>query len=284
MHAPGAQPKPSPREETEPSHAAPSASIDAPKEELTADKTMLNILKVDRLHCSRQAHIVLYCRIVPRSPLKLEHRPPGSLAPTALPRPARPMTSMISLLYHRRRMRWRHPLHPSRHLQWFPRRRWPQVCLLLLLLLLLVLLKKLNPSSRKTRRNSRSLIPMIQTSMKCYSALTEVRFVFPHTISHPRFLHLEKTPSTTAKSPAVTTKATARSSILTLDDDDEDFLSRRPVRKIAKPLDNDDIFADVTVRSPQTNKAKKDWSIMKTSATDDTGTFSLLLSHPKLYA
>ena len=144
-----------------------------------------------------------------------------------------------------------------------------------------MLLKKLHPLSpllRKTRRNSRSLIPMIPTSMKCYSALAEVRFVLSRTISHRRLSHLEKAPSTAAKSSAVTAKATARSSILNLDDDDEDFLSKRPVKKTAKPLDNDDIFADVTVKSQQTNKAKKDWSIMKTSATDDTGSFSPPLS------
>ncbi len=49
------------------------------------------------------------------------------------------------------------------------------------------------------------------------------------------------------------------------------FLSRRPIKKTAKPVDNNDIFADVQPKGQPVNKAKKDWSIMNKSATDDTG-------------
>jgi hypothetical protein len=50
-----------------------------------------------------------------------------------------------------------------------------------------------------------------------------------------------------------------------LDDDDNDFLAKRPVRKTNKPIDGNDIFADVTIKGQQTNKAKKDWAIMDKS-------------------
>ena len=50
--------------------------------------------------------------------------------------------------------------------------------------------------------------------------------------------------------------------MLELGDDDDDFLAKRPVRKSNKPIDGNDIFADVTIKGQQTNKAKKDWSIM----------------------
>ncbi|CAF4362896.1 unnamed protein product, partial [Adineta steineri] len=64
-------------------------------------------------------------------------------------------------------------------------------------------------------------------------------------------------------------KVTTKSSILSLDDDD-DFLSKRPIKKNTKPVDNDDIFADVNNKSQSGNKAKKDWSIMNKSGTNDT--------------
>lgn len=56
-------------------------------------------------------------------------------------------------------------------------------------------------------------------------------------------------------------------------DDDDDFLSRRPVKKgsAAKPAGNDDIFSDMTSKGSSGNKAKKDWSILDKK--DATGKF-----------
>ncbi len=70
--------------------------------------------------------------------------------------------------------------------------------------------------------------------------------------------------------PSATTKSTTKPSLLPLDDDD-DFLSKRTVKKNTKSADNDDIFGDVKTKTQQVNKAKKDWSIMNKSVTDDTG-------------
>ncbi|CAF0879465.1 unnamed protein product [Adineta ricciae] len=72
--------------------------------------------------------------------------------------------------------------------------------------------------------------------------------------------------STTSSTTPKTTPKTAAS--LPLDDDD-DFLSKRPVKKTPKPLDNDDIFGDIQTKSQPANKAKKDWSIMNKKDTDD---------------
>ncbi len=73
-----------------------------------------------------------------------------------------------------------------------------------------------------------------------------------------------------------TTKSTTKASILPLDDDD-DFLSKRPVKKNTKPIvDGDDIFADVKSKGEPVNKAKKDWSIM--NKTDETSQISFLHS------
>ncbi|CAF0880003.1 unnamed protein product [Adineta ricciae] len=70
--------------------------------------------------------------------------------------------------------------------------------------------------------------------------------------------------STTSSTTPKTTPKTAASLAL---DDDDDFLSKRPVKKTPKPLDNDDIFGDIQTKSQPANKAKKDWSIM--NKTDD---------------
>ncbi|CAF5125910.1 unnamed protein product, partial [Rotaria sp. Silwood1] len=81
-------------------------------------------------------------------------------------------------------------------------------------------------------------------------------------------------PSTTSKptiASSTTSKPTTKAAILSLDDDDDDdFLSKRPTKKSTKPIDDDDIFADVKIKSQQTNKAKKDWSIMNKTVTDNT--------------
>ncbi len=68
-----------------------------------------------------------------------------------------------------------------------------------------------------------------------------------------------------------TPKSTTKASILPLDDEnDDDFLSKRPAKKNTKPVvDGDDIFADVKSKGQPVNKAKKDWSIL--GKTDGTG-------------
>ncbi|CAF4275738.1 unnamed protein product [Rotaria socialis] len=77
-------------------------------------------------------------------------------------------------------------------------------------------------------------------------------------------------PTTTTATSSTTPKTTIKPSVLALDDDDSDFLSKRPIKKGTKRMDNDDIFADVKTKTQQTNKAKKDWSIMNKAAIDDT--------------
>ena len=69
-------------------------------------------------------------------------------------------------------------------------------------------------------------------------------------------------------------KATTKPSVLSLDDDDDDdsdVLSKRPITKSMNPIDHDDIFADITIKVPKSNKAKKDWSIMDKTVADDGG-------------
>ncbi|CAM4778733.1 unnamed protein product [Rotaria magnacalcarata] len=79
-----------------------------------------------------------------------------------------------------------------------------------------------------------------------------------------------RTTTTTATTSSTTSKTTIKPSAVALDDDDSDFLSKRPIKKGTKPMDKDDIFADVKTKTQQTSKAKKDWSIMNKAVIDDT--------------
>ncbi|CAF1272563.1 unnamed protein product [Rotaria sordida] len=95
--------------------------------------------------------------------------------------------------------------------------------------------------------------------------------VIPSQSDIPPPVSITENKSSITSKPTTTPSTTTKSNILSLDDDDDnDFLSKRPIKKSTKPIDDDDIFADVKIKSQQTNKAKKDWSIMNKTVTDDT--------------
>ncbi|CAF1386821.1 unnamed protein product [Rotaria sordida] len=237
-HMPGTQPKPISNEENGSNNVVQTTSTETSKEEPIADKTMLNILK-DRAKVS----------VKTRAPPTRKPRSTGATTAAmanadeddlfALPSSNKTATSSSSTTS---------PVIPSQSdipspvsITGLPDNTAAIAAI----------------SDKQTNSKEKKTFSLFDSDD---SDIDELLFGFS-----------KKNKSSITSKPTTTPSTTTKSNILSLDDDDDnDFLSKRPIKKSTKPIDDDDIFADVKIKSQQTNKAKKDWSIMNKTVTDDT--------------
>ncbi|CAF2637858.1 unnamed protein product [Rotaria sp. Silwood2] len=237
MHMPGTHPKPISNEENESNNMTHTTSTEISKEEPIVDKTMLNILK-DRAKLSSKN----------RTPPTRKPRSTGA-ATTATTNddlfalPSSTTTATSSSTTTSPTISPQSTVPPPAPITGLPDNTAAIAAI----------------SDKQTNSKEKKKFSLFDSDD---SDIDELLFGFKNKSS------ITSKPTTTQ---STIPKTTTKSAILPLDDDDDDdFLSKRPIKKSTKPMDNDDIFADVTIKSQQTNKAKKDWSIMNKTVTDDT--------------
>ncbi|CAF3417233.1 unnamed protein product [Rotaria sp. Silwood1] len=241
MHMPGTHVKPDSNEDNESNNVTQTISIETSKEESLADKTMLNILK-DRAKVS----------VKTRAPPTRKPRSTGAATAAttnddddlfALPSSTKTATSSSPTISPV--ILPQSDISPPVPVTGLPDNTAAIAAI----------------SNKQTNSKEKKTFSLFDSDD---SDIDELLFGFSK----------KNKPSTTSKptiASSTTSKPTTKAAILSLDDDDDDdFLSKRPTKKSTKPIDDDDIFADVKIKSQQTNKAKKDWSIMNKTVTDNT--------------